>query len=100
DRALGAGEGRAWYDLSGMGGGAGTGAGAALGREALAYVDSTHNLARYLPGNANDADDLVQETYARARKAADPFAAGHTLEASLCAPRGRSPRSSAARWAP
>jgi RNA polymerase sigma-70 factor (ECF subfamily) len=66
-----------------MGWGRDTGRVAELGREALAYADSLHNLARYLTGNGTDAEDLLQETYARALGAAAQFTPGTNLRAWL-----------------
>jgi RNA polymerase sigma-70 factor (ECF subfamily) len=56
---------------------------ARLAREGLAYADGLHNLAFHLSGNAAQAEDLVQETYARAMGAAAQFEEGSNLKAWL-----------------
>jgi RNA polymerase sigma-70 factor, ECF subfamily len=55
----------------------------ALGREALAYADTLHNLARYLARSESEAEDLVQETCVRALQAFAQFTPGTNLKAWL-----------------
>ncbi len=51
--------------------------------DALAHADALYAFARRLTGNGADAEDLVQETYARALRAWDPAAIRTSLVAWL-----------------
>lgn len=52
--------------------------------DALAHAETLHRLALRLSGSAAQAEDLVQETYARALGGESSFRAGTNLRAWLC----------------
>jgi RNA polymerase sigma-70 factor (ECF subfamily) len=53
--------------------------------EALAFIDNLYRAALRLTGTRSDAEDLVQETYLKAFRAAERFEAGTNLRAWLFA---------------
>jgi RNA polymerase sigma-70 factor (ECF subfamily) len=56
---------------------------ASLATDALAHLDALFHVTRYLTGDDASAEDLVQETYARALGAEATFARGTNLRAWL-----------------
>jgi RNA polymerase sigma-70 factor (ECF subfamily) len=59
------------------------GADDAFAREALSYIDSLYGTALRLTRRAQDAEDLVQDTYLKAFRAAQQFERGTNLKAWL-----------------
>jgi RNA polymerase sigma-70 factor (ECF subfamily) len=57
--------------------------GGAVAREALLYLDSLHRFASYLASSPAEAEDLVQDTYARALGAESTFVPGTNMRAWL-----------------
>jgi len=60
---------------------------ASFERTLLPHLDSAYNLARWITGNDQDAEDLVEEVYLRAWKSFNSFAGddGAPLVALHCA---------------
>jgi RNA polymerase sigma-70 factor, ECF subfamily len=68
---------------SSAGAGGGAGYDEAFADEALSYIDALYGTALRLTRRAQDAEDLVQDTYLKAFRASSQFARGTNLKAWL-----------------